>query len=61
LQNTVSFIWGTFAKETYNFEEPTNGSQPIGILTVRVISNSDSDGEYLLTVGIMTTVGTFSE
>jgi len=28
LQNMVSFI-GLFAKETYNFKEPTNHSHPI--------------------------------
>jgi len=26
-----SLLWGSFAKETYNFKESTNRSQPIGV------------------------------
>ena len=31
-----SFLWGSFAKETYNFKEPTNRSLPICAMTVRL-------------------------
>ena len=29
---TLSLLWGSFAKETYNFKEPTNRSHPIANL-----------------------------
>jgi len=59
LQNIVSFI-GFFAKETYNFKEPTNRSHPVYIVCM-TYSFERRDTEWLRVIGCLIFVGHFPQ
>ena len=41
-----SVLWGSFAKETYDFKEPTSGSHPISPIYQRYTSKGDAQAEF---------------
>jgi len=57
LQNTVSFIIGLFAKEPYDFKEPTNCSHPISAAKLDICKRLLSEDMPAADMGWLRVVG----